>query len=175
MYFRRKESKAAAQLPGGNLSVHYESWCPLAEKRGLEWAATAEGARMTVLNRMIGFLTTSDAEKAKAFYGDVLGFRFVKDDGFALVFDASGTMLRIAKAKAHTPAQGTVLGWEVDDMHAAVRDLSARGVHFEQFGLAFMKQDEMGVWEAPGGDQVAWFKDPDGNTLSISKHQKQNL
>ena len=125
-----------------------------------------------MLTKMIGFVTTTDAEKAKAFYGDALGFRFVKDDGFALVFDAHGTMLRVAKAQKHTPVVGTILGWQVDDMEGTVRELSARGVKFEQFGLPYMKQNELGIWDAPGGDQVAWFKDPDGNTLSISKHAK---
>jgi catechol 2,3-dioxygenase-like lactoylglutathione lyase family enzyme len=125
---------------------------------------------MPVLTKMIGFLVTAKPEEATTFYRDVLGFRFVKDDGFALVFDGHGTMIRIVKAKSHTPPQGTVLGWEVDDLHAAIRELTPRGVRFEQFGLAFMKQDEYGVWDAPGGDQVAWFKDPDGNTLSISRH-----
>ncbi|ABF43427.1 Glyoxalase/bleomycin resistance protein/dioxygenase [Candidatus Koribacter versatilis Ellin345] len=124
------------------------------------------------LTKMVGFVTTTDAEKAKAFYGDALGFTFVKDDGFALVFDAHGTMLRVAKAKEHKPVVGTILGWQVDDVHATIRELSARGVKFEQFGLPFMKQDELGMWEAPGDDQVAWFKDPDGNVLSISKHVK---
>ncbi len=125
---------------------------------------------MPVLTRMIGFLDTNDAAKATAFYRDVLGFGFVKDDGFALVFDANGTMLRIAKAQGHKPAQGTVLGWQVDDIHAAMRELTGRGVKFEQFGLDFIKQDELGMWTAPNGDQVAWFKDPDGNVLSVSKH-----
>ena len=127
---------------------------------------------MAVLSRMIGFLITAKPDEATSFYRDVLGFRFVQDDGFALVFDANGVMIRMVKAKAHTPAQGTVIGWEVDDIHAAIRELTARGVTFEQFGLAFMKQDELGVWDTPNGDQVAWFKDPDGNTLSISKHEK---
>lgn len=126
---------------------------------------------MPALTRMIGFIVTTDAARAMAFYRDVLGFRFVKDDNFALAFDANGTMLRIVKAKSHTPAQGTILGWEVDDIQSAVRELTAHGVHFEQFNLPFMKQDEHGVWTAPGGNQVAWFKDPDGNVLSISKDQ----
>ena len=65
-----------------------------------------------------------------------------------------------------------VLGWEVSDIHAAIRALTANGVKFEQFNLPFMKQDEHGVWTPPNGDQVAWFKDPDGNTLSISRHVK---
>jgi catechol 2,3-dioxygenase-like lactoylglutathione lyase family enzyme len=127
---------------------------------------------MPALTKIVGFLITAKPEEATTFYRDVLGFRFVQDDGFALVFDANGTMLRIAKAKSHVPLQGTALGWEVDDIHAAIRELTARDVKFEQFGLPFMKQDEFGVWTPPNGDQVAWFKDPDGNTLSISKHQK---
>jgi catechol 2,3-dioxygenase-like lactoylglutathione lyase family enzyme len=128
---------------------------------------------VAVLTRMIGFVVTSNPEQAKAFYGDVLGFRLVTDDNFALVFDANGTMLRVQKAQKFTPAQGTVLGWEVADIHAAIKELTPRGVHFEQFNLPFMKQDELGVWTPPNGDQVAWFKDPDGNMLSISHHNKQ--
>jgi catechol 2,3-dioxygenase-like lactoylglutathione lyase family enzyme len=119
---------------------------------------------------MIGFVQTSDAQKATAFYGHTLGFRLVSDDSFALVFDANGTTLRVIKARAFTPAQGTILGWEVDDVRAAVHELSSRGVTFEQYGLPFLKQDELGVWTAPTGDEVAWFKDPDGNVLSVSHH-----
>ncbi len=125
---------------------------------------------MATLQKMIGFVTTNDAEKATTFYRDLLGFRLIGDDGFALVFDANGTMLRVAKGRAFVPAQGTVLGWEVDDLRAAVRELAGRGVKMEQFNLDFMKQDADGIWTAPTGDQVAWFKDPDGNTLSLSHH-----
>lgn len=123
-----------------------------------------------LLNRMIGFLSTSNADKARAFYSDVLGFKLLGDDDFALVFDANGTMLRIAKVPKHVAAQGTVLGWAVDDIDVAVAELMVRGVKFEHYNLPFMKQDPSGVWAAPNGDQVAWFKDPDGNTLSISHH-----
>ena len=126
---------------------------------------------MSALTKVIGFVTTAKPDEARAFYADRLGFRFVDDDGFALVFDANGTMLRIAKAPSFTPAAGTVLGWEVDDIHAAVAELHGRGVAFEQFNLPFLKQDENGVWTAPNGNQVAWFKDPDGNVLSISTHR----
>jgi catechol 2,3-dioxygenase-like lactoylglutathione lyase family enzyme len=125
---------------------------------------------MPTLKKMMAFVTTANAEKSRAFYGDVLGFRFLGDDGFALVFDANGTMLRVAKTASFEPARGTVLGWEVDDVHAAIAELAPRGVRFEQFGLSFMKQDEHGVWTAPSGSRVAWFKDPDGNVLSISQH-----
>ena len=126
---------------------------------------------MPVLTKMIGFLNTNDAVKATAFYRDVLGFRLISGDNFAVVFDANGTMIRVGKAQNHTPAQNTVIGWEVADIRAAIGDLSARGVHFEHWNLPFMKQDEYGVWTPPNGDQVAWFKDPDGNVLSISTHK----
>ena len=125
---------------------------------------------MPVLTKMIGFLTTSNPEEAKAFYGDTLGFRQLSEDDFAIVFDANGTTIRVGKAQSFTPAQGTVMGWEVADIHAAIRELTAEGVSFEQFNLPFLKQDEHGVWTPPNGDQVAWFKDPDGNVLSISQH-----
>jgi catechol 2,3-dioxygenase-like lactoylglutathione lyase family enzyme len=127
---------------------------------------------MAVLTKMIGFIVTSNPEKAKAFYGGVLGFRELSDDNFAIVFDANGTMIRVSKAKEFTPTRNTVLGWEVSDIYAAIRELAQGGVHFEQFNLAFMKQDEFGVWTPPNGGRVAWFKDPDGNTLSISQHNR---
>jgi len=125
---------------------------------------------MPTLSKMIGFVVTSDPVKARAFYGDVLGFRLISDDSFALAFDANGTMLRVTKAESSMPARGTALGWEVDDIHAAIRELSARGVRFEQYNLPFMRQDEWGVWTPPNGDQVAWFRDPDGNVLSLTRH-----
>ena len=124
-----------------------------------------------MLNKMVGFVTTTAPDKAKAFYADRLGFTFIEDDGFALSFDAGGTLLRVAKAQSFTPSQATVLGWEVTDIAATVGELAARGVVFEQFNLPFLVQDALGIWTAPNGDRVAWFKDPDGNTLSISCHQ----
>ena len=127
---------------------------------------------MAILEKMVGFVTTNDVEKAKRFYGEVLGFRLIEEDEYAVSFDANGTLVRVAKGRGFKPAQGTVLGWEVGDIHAAIRELVARGVRFEQFNLPFMKQDEHGVWTPPNGDQVAWFKDPDGNTLSLSHHQR---
>lgn len=125
---------------------------------------------MSLLTRMVGFVTTTAPDRARTFYGDMLGFTFVGDDGFALSFDAHGTRLRVAKAQAFTPSPATVLGWEVADIVATVKELGARGVQFEQFNLPFLKQDALGIWTAPNGDRVAWFKDPDGNTLSVSCH-----
>jgi catechol 2,3-dioxygenase-like lactoylglutathione lyase family enzyme len=117
---------------------------------------------------LVAFVPVTDAEKSRAFYEGVLGLKFVKDDGFAVVFEANGIMLRAAKMKEVTPAQFTILGWQVERIEDIARGLQKKGVHFEIFG--FFKQDELGIWTAPTGDKVAWFKDPDGNILSISQH-----
>ena len=117
---------------------------------------------------LVAFVPVTDSQKARAFYEGVLGLKFVKDDGFALVLDANGIMIRAAKMKEFTPAQFTILGWQVSDTEHVVRGLAEKGVHFEVFG--FLKQDGLGIWTSPTGDKVAWFKDPDGNTLSVSQH-----
>jgi catechol 2,3-dioxygenase-like lactoylglutathione lyase family enzyme len=118
--------------------------------------------------KIVAFVPVTDGEKARAFYEGVLGLKFVKDDGFADVFDANGIMVRAAKMKEVTPAQFTILGWQVEGIEDIARGLQKKGVRFEIFG--FFKQDELGIWTAPTGDKVAWFKDPDGNILSISQH-----
>jgi catechol 2,3-dioxygenase-like lactoylglutathione lyase family enzyme len=118
--------------------------------------------------KIVAFVPIKDSEKARSFYEGVVGLRFVKDDGFALVFDANGIMVRAAQMKDFTPAQFTVLGWQVYEIENVVRALQKKGVHFEIFG--FFQQDELGIWTAPTGDKVAWFKDPDGNILSVSEH-----
>jgi catechol 2,3-dioxygenase-like lactoylglutathione lyase family enzyme len=117
---------------------------------------------------IVAFAPTTDYDKARAFYEGVLGLRFVKNDGFALVLEANGIMLRISRVPDFKPLPYTILGWEVADIESVVPALTARGVHFERFG--FFEQDPLGIWTAPGGDKVAWFKDPDGNTLSVSQH-----
>jgi catechol 2,3-dioxygenase-like lactoylglutathione lyase family enzyme len=117
--------------------------------------------------KIVAFVPTKDPEKARAFYEGVLGLRFVKDDGFALVLDANGIMVRVAKAQ-FTPAAFTILGWQVTGIEKVVEGLAAKGVTFERFG--FFEQDALGIWTAPTGDKVAWFKDPDGNMLSVSQH-----
>ena len=116
---------------------------------------------------IVAFVPTKDAEKARAFYVDVLGLRFIKDDGFAIVLDANGIMVRVARAQ-FTPAQFTILGWQVENIEKTAAGLQEKGVHFERFG--FFEQDALGIWTAPTGDKVAWFKDPDGNVLSVSQH-----
>jgi catechol 2,3-dioxygenase-like lactoylglutathione lyase family enzyme len=117
---------------------------------------------------IVAFVPTRDAARARAFYEGVLGLRFIKDDGYAMVLDANGIMVRVAKAPEFTPLPFTILGWQVSEIENVVRGLREKGVHFEIFG--FFKQDELGIWTAPAGDKVAWFKDPDGNVLSVSQH-----
>ena len=118
--------------------------------------------------KLIGFVPNTDFARAKAFYVDVLGLRFIKDDGFALVLDANGNMVRVLKVADLKPAQFTALGWEVSHIESVVASLEKKGVQFERYG--FFEQDKLGIWTAPKGDKVAWFKDPDGNTLSVSQH-----
>ena len=118
--------------------------------------------------KLVAFVTVGNAARARAFYRDVLGLRLVFEDNFALVFDASGTMLRVAIASRVTAAPYTVLGWEVADVGATVRQLAAARVGCERY--PGMQQDELGIWQSPSGARVAWFKDPDGNTLSVSQH-----
>jgi catechol 2,3-dioxygenase-like lactoylglutathione lyase family enzyme len=120
-------------------------------------------------SKIIGFVPTKNSKKAREFYEGKLGFQFVSDDQFALVMRAGETMIRVSKANDFVPAPHTVMGWEVKDIETVVRWLSGRGVVFEKY--PFVEDKELGIWSAPSGDKVAWFKDPDGNVLSLSQHQ----
>lgn len=115
----------------------------------------------------IAFVPTSKPEVAKQFYRDTLGLRLVADDPFAIVFDLHGAMLRVEKVETFQPLPFTILGWKVRDVARTVAGLTERGVRFERYdGIV---QDERGVWTAPGGARIAWFKDPEGNTLSLTE------
>ncbi len=118
---------------------------------------------------VIAFVATRDPVRAKEFYRDTLGLHLISEElPFALVFDAHGIMLRVTVVKELNPAAYTVLGWQVKDIGLAAKSLRESGVRFELY--PGMQQDELGIWTAPGGAKVAWFKDPDGNTLGISQH-----
>lgn len=120
------------------------------------------------LNQPVVFLLTALPGEATAFYRDTLALNFIGDDGFALVFTTGPVMLRIGKVQSHSPASHTVLGWEVPDVASSVRDLIEKGIAFERY--PGMGQDENGIATFPNGDRVAWFRDPDGNILSLSQH-----
>ncbi len=116
----------------------------------------------------IAFTLTTDPARAKSFYTNVLGLEFVNQDDFAIVFNAHGTMLRVSMAPTHTPAEHPVLGWQVPDIAATVTSLGQAGVTFERY--PFLPQDDLGIWTSPDGSaKVAFFKDPDGNVLSLTE------
>ena len=116
---------------------------------------------------VVAFAPTTDLGRARAFFGGVLGLPVRAEDGFACVFDANGTQLRVSLVEQLTPAPFTILGWTVPDARAAAHALVERGV--ELVRVEGIGQDEDGVWTAPGGAQVVWFHDLDGNTLSVTQ------
>lgn len=115
----------------------------------------------------MAFIATRDAARARPFYENVLGLRFISEDQFALVFDMNDIMLRVVTVDDLKPQPFTVLGWKVADIIKAVSTLKEKGVTFERY--KWMRQDPLGIWTAPEGAKVAWFKDPDGNVLSVSQ------
>lgn len=119
---------------------------------------------------LIAFVPTRGPARARGFYEQTLGLKFVSEDPFAVVFDANGVMVRVANVssvKGFKPAAYTVLGWQVSSAKKAVQALMKKGVNFERF--EGMDQDDLAIWSSPSGARVAWFKDPDGNVLSITE------
>ena len=118
---------------------------------------------------LVAFAPTTDAAEARAFYEGVLGLRLVADEKpFALVFDANGTTLRVTTVHELKPQQFTILGWRVADIEATVDRLTANGVEFNRY-KGMNDADPRGIWNSPSGARVAWFKDPDGNVLSVTE------
>jgi catechol 2,3-dioxygenase-like lactoylglutathione lyase family enzyme len=134
----------------------------------LDLQTTIPEATMLAAAKMVGFLLTKDYDKARAFFEGQLGFQFVSLDQFALVMSIGGHNIRIVKVPSFTPLQSTVLGWDVANIQAIVAWLNKQGVACEKY--PFVQDRELGIWAAPGGAKVAWFKDPDGNVLSVSQH-----
>ncbi len=118
----------------------------------------------------MGFLAVSDFGAARRFYEGVLGLEFVADDGFALVLRSGPILVRLTVPPERVAAGYTVFGWQVSDITSEVAILGAKGIAFEHYPFFGESQSPDGIWTAPGGDKVAWFKDPDGNLLSLSQH-----
>ena len=138
-----------------------------AAPKPVSFAIDDNGAMALGSHDIIAFIYTCDRVRARAFYGDSLGLTLLSEDPFAMIFDAHGIMLRIAGVKALAATSHTVLGWKVPDIVAAVKDLRAAGIEFEKYdGFG---QDDIGIWNSPSGARVAWFKDPDGNTISLTQ------
>ena len=126
---------------------------------------------MLTTGKMVGFLLTKDYEQARGFYEGKLGFEFVSLDQFALVMKAGENTIRIVKMAEFSPLKSTALGWHVSDIGAVVAWLAGRGVETEKY--PWVQDKGSGIWTTPTGDRVAWFKDPDGNILSVAQHPKQ--
>jgi len=112
-------------------------------------------------------ICTRDRARAMAFYRDTLGLQLAYEDDFAAVFHTGGVTLRVSVVPNFTPHEHTILGFNVPNVHATVKALHEKGVTFNRYPR--FTQDELGVLTVPGkGVSVAWFKDPDGNVLSIT-------
>lgn len=121
---------------------------------------------------LVAFVPTRDPDRARTFYRDLLGLHLAYEQlPFALVFDAHGVMLRVIVVKELTPPPYTTLGWEVPDIQSAVATFAAKGIEFQKYPN--LTHDALGIWTAPGGAKVAWFRDPDGNTLSLSQQHSE--
>ncbi|HEX5275571.1 MAG TPA: VOC family protein [Candidatus Rubrimentiphilum sp.] len=118
---------------------------------------------------MNGFVPTKDPAKARAFYEGVLGFELIGDNEYVATYRCGANKIMLQKGTTFELLQRTIVGWEVAGIREVVTELTARGVAFERFESEWMKQDDLGIWKSPEGS-VAWFKDPDGNTLSVSEH-----
>jgi catechol 2,3-dioxygenase-like lactoylglutathione lyase family enzyme len=115
----------------------------------------------------MAFVATVDPGRARPFYEKILGLPVKRTDPYAIVFDANGIELRMSTVKDLKPVPYSVLSWIVPDIHTMIETLVAKGVVFERYD--FMQQDEAGVWTTDGA-KVAWFKDPDGNLLSLTEY-----
>jgi catechol 2,3-dioxygenase-like lactoylglutathione lyase family enzyme len=117
--------------------------------------------------KLKAFIPTIKPAKAKAFYRNVLGLELLSEDEYALEFNANGVLLRVTTVPELKPQEFTILGWNVTDIVSLIRLMNSKGIICEKY--SFLKQDDLGIWTAPGGSKVAWFKDPDGNLLSLTE------
>lgn len=122
---------------------------------------------MDFFNQPILFLATSDAERARDFYENTLQLQCLGDELWALSFKVGNNILRLQKVGEVVAAPYTALGWQVEDIEKAVDELAGRNVRFEHY--QGMPQDERGIMSIPGQAKIAWFKDPDGHTLSLTQ------
>jgi catechol 2,3-dioxygenase-like lactoylglutathione lyase family enzyme len=116
--------------------------------------------------RLVSMVPTSNRERAQRFYEETLGLTLLSADDFALVFQVSCATLRVVSVQAVEPAAFTTVGWHVTNVETVLAELISRGV--EPVRFEGMTQDDVGIWTAPNGDRVAWFRDPDGNLLSVT-------
>lgn len=123
---------------------------------------------MLIKGKTVAFVPSSDLERAERFYVGTLGFARKHRDDFALVVEANGVTIRIARADGFEPQPFTILGFDVDDVERTAGALASKGIEFQRY--SGMAQDAAGIWTAPSRSRIAWFKDADGNVLSIAEH-----
>ena len=122
---------------------------------------------MLANKKLKAFVPTLKPAEAKIFYRDILGLELISEDDYALEFNANGTLLRVTIVPELTTQAFTVLGWNVEDISSAIKSLNMKGIKCEKYH--FLQQDDTGIWTSPNGSKVAWFKDPDGNILSLTE------
>lgn len=124
---------------------------------------------MLANSQAVAFAPALDLDRSREFYEGVLGLTVTLQDEFTVRAQAGGVGIWITRVASFTAQPFTVVGFNVDDIDAVIDGVSARGVVFEHYGFLGEAQDSSGVWTAPSGARVAWFKDPDGNLLSVQQ------
>ena len=122
---------------------------------------------MLTNKKLKAFIPTIKPIEAKSFYKDILGLKLLSEDNFAFEFDANGTLLRVTIVQDLKPHPFIVLGWNIDDIVSVIKQLNDKCIFCERYG--YFEQDNLGIWTSPNGSKVAWFKDPDGNVLSLTE------
>ncbi len=118
--------------------------------------------------RITAFLPTVKPERSKQFYMNTLGLKLVSEDIYALEFEGRGAFLRITVVEKFIPHSFTVLGLKIENIVSQVKTLIKKGVMLERY--KYFEQDELGIWVAPSKAKIAWFKDPDGNIISLTEY-----
>lgn len=122
---------------------------------------------MLINNKHKSFIPTTNPKEAKQFYQDTLGLKLNFETDYSMEFEGKESLLMVTKVESFEPQPFTVLGCNVGDIDTEIQSLNEHGVKFEIFDS--FGQDNLGIWTAPSKAKVAWFKDPDGNLLSLTE------
>lgn len=113
-------------------------------------------------------IPAEDLERARKFYQDTLGLKQLDSPEGTATFEAGSGCTIFIYERARTKAEHTAITFLVEDVKATVKDLTAKGVKFEQYDMPGIKTDEMGVADMGDGNPIAWLTDPEGNILAIA-------
>jgi len=118
--------------------------------------------------KITAFLPTVQPEMAKEFYKNTLGLKLKAEDPYALEFEGNGVTLRITKVEKFKPHPFAVLGFKIEKIASQVKSLREKGIKFERYNA--LEQDDLGIWTSPSKAKIAWFKDIEGNLLSLTEY-----